>query len=218
MNNELSIHIPSQLENLQLPSPELLTYYTGIQRRILWIDDFIDESLLFQVKQILNWNCEDVGKSIEQRQPIRLLIFSPGGELDPAFSLIDAIRLSETPVTTINMGNAMSAGLYILLAGHKRYCLPHSIAMWHQGSSVLGGSAGQTLAAAQQYKSQLDRIKDYTLSRTKITPAQYKKRQEDDWYFDAKDQLKYGIVDAVVESMDKITCVEYADDEQFRDS
>lgn len=135
--NDLTIEVPANVENLLLPDPGLLVYYHEKQHRTLWIDDFINEGLLFTVKQILNWNREDAGIPIEQRQPIHMLIFSPGGELDFAFSLIDAIRMSKTPVVTVNMGNAMSAGLYILLAGHKRYAMPSSIAMLHSGSALL---------------------------------------------------------------------------------
>ena len=202
--NDLTIAIPQNLENLQLPSPELLSYYKDIQSRVLWVEDFIDESLMFTVKQILSWNREDVDIPTEQRQPIHLLIFSPGGELDITFSLIDTIQMSKTPIITINMGNAMSAGLYILLAGHKRYALPNSIALLHSGAATLGGTASQTLASAKSYKNQLDRIKSYVLDRSQIKARTLNNRKDDDWYFTAEEQLQFGLVDEVVDSIDKI--------------
>ena len=202
--NDLMIAIPQNIENLQLPSPELLAYYNDLQRRVIWIDDFIDESLLFTVKRILNWNCEDVDIPVEQRKPIHILIFSPGGELDFAFSLIDTIRMSKTPIVTVNMGNAMSAGLYILLAGHKRFALPSSIALLHSGAATLGGTASQTLASAQSYKNQLDRIKGYVLERTAIKTRTLNSRKDDDWYFTAEEQFQHGIVDEVISNIDQL--------------
>ena len=202
--NDLTLAIPEDIENLLLPAPELLSVYIDRQHRTLWIDDFIDESLLFTIKQILNWNREDADIPTEQRQPIHLLIFSSGGELDFAFSLIDTICMSKTPVITINMGNAMSAGLYILLAGHKRYTMPSAIAMLHSGNAVLGGSAQATLASAQSYKNQLERIKNYVLERTEIKARTLSSRKDDDWYFSAEEQVQCGIVDAIVDSIDTI--------------
>jgi len=112
--------------------------------------------------------------------------------------------MSKTPVVTVNMGNAMSAGLYILLAGHKRYTMPSAIAMLHSGNAVLGGTASQTLASAQSYKNQLDRIKNYVLDRTEIKARTLNNRKDDDWYFTAEEQLQHGIVDAVIDSIDQL--------------
>lgn len=202
--NELEISLPANVENLLLPDPGLLTYYDERQHRTLWVDDFINEGLLFTIKQILSWNREDADAPVEQRKPIHILIFSPGGELDFAFSLIDAIRMSKTPVITVNMGNALSAGLYILLAGHKRFTMPSAIAMLHSGSAVLGGTAQATLASAQSYKNQLERIKSYVLERTEIKARTLNNRKDDDWYFTAQEQLQYGIVDGIVDDINSL--------------
>ena len=44
---ELSpIFIPEELENVKLPSPELLSFYENLQERVIWIDDEIGDQLL----------------------------------------------------------------------------------------------------------------------------------------------------------------------------
>jgi ATP-dependent Clp protease protease subunit len=204
----VELELKKELENLQLPSPDLLQYYADTRKRIVWIDYEIDSSLLFVVKQILQWNREDVGIPKEKRKPICLLIFSPGGDLYAAFSCIDTILLSETPVITVNMGEASSAGLYILLSGEKRYCLPSATSVLHSGSAALQGTASQVDSSAQYYKAQLERMKNFVLSKTTIDPKLYKKKYDVDWYFNAEDCIKYGIVDEILTDLNSIIGVD----------
>ena len=203
--SEVKLAIPAKLETLQLPAPELLVYYKDLERRVLWIDYEIDESLLHVVKQILLWNREDAGIPPDQRKPIYMLLFSPGGDLDATLSCADTMGLSETPIVSVSMGQAYSGGLVLLLAGHQRYCLPNATAMLHSGSSMIGGTASQVVSYTQYYKGQLERLKQYILGRTKITSAMYKRKSEEDWWFSAEDQLKYGIVQEIVSSIGQIT-------------
>ena len=56
------LEIPTPIENLQLPSPELLNFYKDVQNRSLWIGD-VDDGLLEYIKLILYWNKEDAGKT-----------------------------------------------------------------------------------------------------------------------------------------------------------
>lgn len=139
MDELMQIAIPQDVDNLQLPSPELLTYYRNLEDRVIWIDDGIDESVLEVSKLIMRFNKEDTNIPIKDRKPIKLLIYSYGGDGNVCFSLLDIIALSKTPVYTYNMGIAMSAGFLILLAGHKRFCTKYSTALAHSGS---GGTSG----------------------------------------------------------------------------
>ena len=33
---EINVSIPKSIENMQLPNPELLTYYRNLENRVLW--------------------------------------------------------------------------------------------------------------------------------------------------------------------------------------
>ena len=37
MDELMKVLIPENLENLQLPNPELLTYYRNLEDRVIWI-------------------------------------------------------------------------------------------------------------------------------------------------------------------------------------
>ena len=97
MNNQLEITIPDKLENMQLPSPELLTFYKNLSERVLWLDSTVDDYFLEFSRKIIEWNRQDKGKSISDRKPIKLMIYSYGGDLDINNSLVDIIKLSNTP-------------------------------------------------------------------------------------------------------------------------
>jgi len=202
--NEVAVVIPETIENLQLPAPELITYYKNLNERTIWIDSEIDVGVLEVSKKILEWNRDDRGVNPELRVPIRILIFSPGGELASALNLINIIQLSKTPVYTYNMGDASSAGLYILLAGHKRYSIKDATAVLHKGSGYMGGTASQLDASAKWYKQQLDRLRDYVLKRTSLDSRTYKRRQDDDWYLSTDELINYRFIDEIVEDITAI--------------
>lgn len=124
----LDIAIPENIENMQLPSPELLTFYKNFEDRILWIDNEINDYSIEYAKYIMQWNRDDklAGIKKEDRKPIKLLFFSPGGDLNVNNMLVDTIALSETKVIGINCGMAASAACFIYLSCHERLTLPNA--------------------------------------------------------------------------------------------
>ena len=201
---QIEVHLPKQVENLQLPDPSLVTFYNNLEERVVWIDYGIDEDILEVSRMILRWNNEDKNIPIEERQPIKLLLYSYGGDGQACFSLLDIIGLSKTPIYTINMGVSMSAGLLILLAGHKRFCLPHSIALAHSGSGGTQGTYEQTEAQMKDYQRFVKSMRDYILERTNIDAKTLSKNKGKEWYMYVDDQIKYHIVDKVVSDIDEI--------------
>ena len=117
----VNVIIPRGLENLQLPDSDLLNYYIDLDKRQFWVDSEIDNYSLELVKYILRWNEEDKMLPPEQRKPIRIFFFSPGGDLDVNYALIDTISMSKTPIIGINVGQCASAAAFIYLSCHKRY-------------------------------------------------------------------------------------------------
>ena len=165
----IEITIPNQLENLQLPSPELLSYYQDLGERIIWLDDEVNEYTLDIAKKIIDWNRADKKKPIEKRKPIKIMFFSPGGALDVNNTLIDIITLSETPVWGINMGRCCSAAAYIFLSCHKRFMLPKSYFLYHQGSGAFSGTYGEVCAQMEDYQASIGELMEFMLKHTKYT-------------------------------------------------
>lgn len=204
MEDFMPIIIPQNLENVQLPSPELLMYYRNLDQRVIWIDYGVDETILEVSKLIMRFNKEDKDIPTEERKPIKLLIYSRGGDGDACFSLLNVIALSKTPVYTVNMGVAMSAGLLILLAGHKRFCLKNSTALAHSGSGGAAGTYEQTEAQMKDYQRFVQTMRNYIIERTDIDQKTLNKYKSREWYLYAEDQVKYRVVDKIVDDIDEI--------------
>ena len=200
----LNVVIPSELENLKLPSPELINYYRDWENRHIYIDFDIDESLIEVSKQIMFYNRVDRDTPLENREPIYLYIYSYGGDLSAVYSTIAICEASITPIITVNMGVAMSAGLLLLLAGHKRYCLKRSQALAHRGSAGISGTFEQIEENQKSYKKMVDDMKNYILSKTYIDEKLFNKNKSKDWYITDEEQVKYGVVNKIVENINEI--------------
>ena len=144
----------------------------------------------------------------DERKPIILFIDSYGGDMNACFSIIDSIAMSKTPVYTVNMGTAYSAGFFIAIAGHKRFAYPHSSYLYHEGSAGTQGTSTQFENFSAFYKKQififcnLGMLRDHTLSHTKITEDKYDEIKKDDFWMTAPEALELGVCDEIVTSME----------------
>lgn len=199
----LDIVIPPEAD-VKLPDPSLLAYYNDKQERAIWIDSDIDDCTYEITKQIYEYNRQDKDIPIESRKPIKIYINSFGGDLYQCFALISAIGASKTPVYTINTGVAMSAGMIILLSGHKRFAVKYSIAMCHSGSGSVGGDFEQTQSAMENYKKMVDTMKSYILERTKIDSKTLSRKWTKDWYLFSDEQESLGVVDKIIDDISEV--------------
>ena len=147
------------------------------------------------------WNDYDNENNIpiEERKPIRLYIDPNGGDLTASFTMIDAIRLSKTPVYTINVGAAYSGGFFIFIAGHKRFAYPLSTFLYHEGSTGNIADAGKFRNFADFYDKELEMLKELTLKYTKFTPEFYEEKKRDDLWLTAQEALDLGVCDEILE-------------------
>lgn len=194
--------VPSEVVDMTLPAPFLRDYYRDEAERVYWVDEEIDSSLLDLVKMIMRCNKEDKDKSVEERTPIKVFIDSPGGDVLALWSVINAIKISKTPVHTINYCTAFSAAADLLVAGHKRYALPGTSAMVHSGSCVYGGTMEQAESMKKHFDKLGKKVTDYFISRTKVDSKVFKKKAPADWYFDEQDMLDNGLIDEIVTDLD----------------
>ena len=189
---------------MQLADPSMVNYYQALDNRILWVDGEIDISLLEITRLIMYWNIQDKDIPAEERKPIKLFIFSPGGNLAETMHACSVIKMSKTPVYTVNMGMALSGGFLLLISGHKRYTMPYARAMLHRGSGGAAGTFGQAEDAMKDYNAQMNDLQELVLKQTKISKQAFSKRKDRDWYFGADEQVKNGVVDEIVTDLEQI--------------
>lgn len=202
----LDILIPEDIGDLKLPSPELLDTYEDRQNRVIYIDYDIDENLMRDVgRQIIEYNRKDKGLPVEKRKPVVILINSCGGSLDSTYATVAIIEASKTPVYTVNTNCAYSAAGLLLIAGHKRYCMPRSQLLIHSGSaSGISGTFEEVQENAKSYKKMVEEMRELIISKTKIDKNLMKKNQSRDWYLSVDQQLELGCVDEILTDLDLI--------------
>jgi len=198
--------ILSGAESEKYLTPELYTYWKARENRTFYIDYELDEmyNVIELSKIIVQMNMEEKDIPKEELKPIYLWIYSYGGDLEQANSLIDIISASRIPIITIAMGVAMSAGFMIFLSGHKRYAFKHSNLMVHEGSAAFSGTAEQIEMAQKNYKRQIEEMKAYILERTNIDEKTFNKNKSKDWYLTSDELIKYHVVTKLVDSLDEI--------------
>ena len=198
-----NIIIPKAVDNMQLPDPELRNYYVDLEKRIFWLDEEVTPYLLELVKYIVRWNAEDAEFDLvsEARKPIRIFFFSPGGDLDINYALIDTIKMSKTPIIGVNIGQCASAAAYIFLSCHKRYMMPHSYFILHQGSGALSGTFEQICAQLEDYQQQVAELSSFVLEHTTYDEETIAEKIVGEWYIRKDEALENGVVHAIVDDM-----------------
>lgn len=178
---------------------DVLNLDININREI-YIGD-ISGNTGYEVDNIIRfWNRYDEQHNIpvEERKHIKLIVDSWGGSLTDAFSIIDSIQLSKTPIEAIVIGCAYSAGFFITISCPIRKAYKHASFLFHEGSTGTSGTANQFANFAIFYKRQLNQLKDVVLSKTKITEEKYNEIQKDDYWMDVQDALEWGCIDEVL--------------------
>lgn len=197
---DFTLEIPAN----SLPDPSEITYYVLEKSRKLYLDCDIDENALNVQKMILRWNMEDAGIPVEERKPIWIYVFSPGGSIIYMWAICDAINLSKTPIYTVNVGIAASAASLIFISGHKRYMFPKATVLIHEGSAELSGDAIKVMDQSEAYRKSLKQMKTFILEKTSIPPKELNKKRANDWELDSDYCLKNGVCDVLVSSLDEI--------------
>lgn len=175
------------------------------KKRDLMISENVTQaSVKVIIEQILEINRYDDKEEEEKkkygREPIKLYINTYGGSVYDGFALVAAIEKSKTPVHTVCLGKAMSMGFIIMVAGHKRFAHPLATLMYHQISTVVWDKLEGIKREIEEVE-RLEKLGDsFVLSHTKLRQKELDevKKMKKEWYIDANDALKLGIVDEIL--------------------
>jgi ATP-dependent Clp protease, protease subunit len=174
---------------------------TLLQRRVLVLDGVLDDdngTLL--ATQLLTLADEDPGADVA------LWINSPGGSVPSMLAIRDVMRLVPCDVSTLAFGIACSAGQFLLSAGTrgKRYALPHSRILMHQGSSGIGGSAVEVELQAADLRLTISTVLGLIAEDTGQPLERVAEDARHDHWYTAEEALEYGFVDAIAESFSQV--------------
>ncbi len=153
-----------------------------------------DQTANVIIAQLLFLEAEDSEKDIS------IYINSPGGIVSAGMAIYDTMKFIKNDVVTICMGQASSMAAIILAGGTKgkRYALPNARILIHQPLGGFQGQATDILIHADEIKRIKENIITLLAMHTGKKKEEISKDIERDYYMDAEESLKYGIIDSVI--------------------
>ncbi len=194
--NDRNYLVPTVIEQTHLGERAYDIYSRLLKERIIFLGEEVNEHTAnVVVAQLLHLAYEDPTKDIY------FYINSPGGSVSDGLAIYDTMQYIKPDVQTIGIGLQASMGAFLLSAGAKgkRFVLPHSRVMIHQPS---GGNEGRitdmeiSLRESIRLKEQLTEL---FAKHTGQKLAKIKDDMERDYWLSAKEAVKYGLVDDIIE-------------------
>ena len=169
-------------------------YSRLLKERIIFLGDQIDDHMAnLVIAQLLFLESEDPERDIS------LYINSPGGVVTSGLAIYDTMQFLRAPVSTLCIGMAASMAAVLLAAGAKgkRYALPNSRIMIHQGSGGFRGNAPDAMIQMREWE-RLVEVNNAILARHTGQPIDKIQRDTDRDFFMSGDEARdYGIIDEV---------------------
>ena len=194
-NKDLAQLVPMVVEQTGRTERAYDIYSRLLRERIVFLGTPIDDSVAsLIIAQLLFLEAENSYKDIF------LYINSPGGYVSSGLGIYDTMNYIKPSVATICMGQASSMAAVLLAGGAagKRSALPNSRVMIHQ---PLGGAEGQ----ASDIKIQADeilrlraRLTSILAKSTKQTLRKIEKDTDRNFFMNAEEAKKYGIIDTLL--------------------
>jgi len=190
-----SILVPTVIEKTAMGERAYDIYSRLLKERIIFLGTEVDDTVAnLVIAQLLFLESEDPDKDI------KLYINSPGGSVYAGLAMFDTMNVIKPDVSTICVGMAASMGAVLLSAGAKgkRFALPNSKIMIHQGSAGFSGTPSDIEITAREVLKSRQKL-DEILAEATGKPVDVVHKDTDRDYWMAADEAKdYGLVDHVI--------------------
>ena len=165
-----------------------------LKERIIFIWDAIEDTMAnLIIAQLLFLESED------PERDIYLYINSPGGVVTAGLAIYDTMQYLKAPVSTICVGQAASMGAVLLAAGAKgkRYALPNSRIMIHQGSGGFRGNTPDVMIQVKELETLVDKLMKIIAKHTGQDAEKVKRDIDRDRFMSADEAKSYGLIDEI---------------------
>ena len=187
--------VPMVIEQTARGERSFDIYSRLLNERIVMLGTAVDDQVAnLIVAQLLHLESEDPDKEIS------LYINSPGGQAYAGLAIYDTMRYIKPPVSTICVGMAMSMGAVLLCGGTpgRRFTLPNSKVMIHQGSSAYEGTPSDIDIHAREILDLRRRIAEIIAEHCGHSVEQVERDIDRDHFMTAEEAKNYGVIDEVI--------------------
>ncbi|MGQ4416527.1 ATP-dependent Clp protease proteolytic subunit [Streptomyces sp. SAS_269] len=169
-------------------------YNRLLNERIIFLGQQVDDDIANKITAQLLLLAADPDKDIY------LYINSPGGSVTAGMAIYDTMQFIPNDVVTIGMGMAASMGQFLLTGGTagKRFALPHTDIMMHQGSAGLGGTVSDIKIQAQYLLRTKKTMTDLTALHSGQSVETILRDADRDRWFTPEEAKEYGLIDEII--------------------
>ncbi len=170
-------------------------YSRLLKERIIFLVGEVNDGVASLVcAQLLFLEAENPNKDIS------FYINSPGGVVTAGLAMYDTMQYIRSPVSTMCLGQAASAGSLLLTAGEKgkRLALPNSRIMIHQPHGGARGQATDIMIHAKEIIALKERLNKIYAERTGRPLEEIETAMERDNFMSAEQAKAFGLIDEVI--------------------
>ncbi len=186
--------VPTVIEQSSRGERAYDIYSRMLKERIIFLTGPFEDGMATSIcAQLLFLESENPKKEIS------MYINSPGGQVTSALAIYDTMQYIKSPVTTVCMGMAASAGSLILQAGEagQRISLPNSKIMVHQPSGGARGMASDIEIQAEDIRKTKKLLNEIYVKHTGQSYETIEKTLDRDRYMTADEAKAFGLIDHV---------------------
>lgn len=186
--------VPMVIEKTQGGERAFDIYSRLLKERIIFVTGPIEDHMAnLIVAQLLFLEAEDPKKDIY------LYVNSPGGSVSAGLGIVDTMNHIKPDVATVCVGLAASMGSVILSQGAKgkRFALPNAEVMIHQPWGGAQGQASDIEITARHILKTRERLNKMLAKASGKSLSQVEKDTDRDFFMDAQEAKKYGLIDEV---------------------
>jgi ATP-dependent Clp protease, protease subunit len=187
--------IPMVIEQTSRGERSFDIYSRLLNERIIFLGTPVDDQIAnLIVAQLLHLESEDPDKDVQ------IYINSPGGVVYAGLAIYDTMQFIKPDVQTTCVGMAMSMGSIILMGGAKgkRFALPNSKVLIHQGSAGFHGQPTDIEIQAKEVIGLKRLLEGITATHTGQPLERVTKDMDRDYYMTAEEAVEYGVIDRVI--------------------
>ena len=170
-------------------------YSRLLRERIVFLGTEVDDHVANLITaQLLFLEADDPDKDIS------LYVNSPGGSAYAGMAIYDTMQYVRPDIRTICVGMAMSAAAMILCGGAagKRFALPNSKVMIHQGSAGFRGAPTDIEIHAREVLSTTHRMAEIIARHSSRDVEQVMRDIDRDRFMTPAEAVDYGLIDEII--------------------
>ena len=187
--------IPTVIEKTNFGERAYDIYSRLLKENIIFLGGPIDyHTANIIIAQLLFLQSED------SKKDINLYINSPGGSVTATLAIVDTMNHIKNNVSTTCVGIAASGAALILSSGEKgkRYALTNSEMMIHQPIGGAEGQASDIEISAKHILKMRENLNKILSKNTGQPLLKIEKDVDRDFFMDAEEAKKYGLIDKVM--------------------